>query len=278
MSEAPGAAGTLQWWGMTDKGLHRKNNEDAFLLMRADGRNVALLGKEGSALRAEGEYLFAVSDGMGGANAGEFASRIAVQKLTEVIARRGAEGTVMDTAARERSLVEVFGHIHHAMLEMGQHYAECRGMGATLSLGWYTADTFTLCHVGDSRIYYLTAEGELTQLTEDHTHVGWLRRQGQINEREARSHHDRSKLEQALGGRQKQLLPQVCSLPTQTAGLWLYCTDGLMEGLWERNLGHYLQTPPPHMRAFNPAERLIREAMDGGSRDNLTAVVVRANP
>ena len=72
----------IEWWGLTDIGRYRKSNEDAFLALALDGFQVQYLGKVGNAPLEDHDYIFAVSDGMGGANAGEFASRIAVEKLT----------------------------------------------------------------------------------------------------------------------------------------------------------------------------------------------------
>ena len=72
----------IQWWGLTDTGRYRKNNEDAFLALALDGFQVKHLGKVGESQLEDHDYIFAVSDGMGGANAGEFASRIAIEKIT----------------------------------------------------------------------------------------------------------------------------------------------------------------------------------------------------
>jgi len=70
------------------------------------------------------------------------------------------------------------------MLKLGFSYDECAGMGATLSLAWLTPTSMHFAHLGDSRIYHLPRKSGCTQLTDDHTHVGWLHRQGRLNERE----------------------------------------------------------------------------------------------
>ena len=93
-------------------------------------------------------------------------------------------------------------------------------MGATLSLGWFTPEWMYFAHLGDSRIYYLPAAGGITQVSHDHSHVGWLRRQGKINEREARTHPRRNALNQALGAGHQFIDPQVGAvghLPGDTA-------------------------------------------------------------
>ena len=89
-----------------------------------------------------------------------------------------------------RCCVELFGEIDFALKHLGGSYPEeCRGMGATLSLCWLTAEWLHFGHIGDSRIYYLErATGTLRQISHDDTHIGWLRRNGKISEREARHH------------------------------------------------------------------------------------------
>lgn len=264
----------LSWWGLTDKGPFRKNNEDAFLALTFDAHEVRLLGKEGEADFALGDFVFAVSDGMGGAKAGEFASRIAVQKLTERMPHLYRSREMGREGAPEAALVDLFGHIHTEMRMMGTHYEECQGMGATLSLLWLSPGRAVFCHAGDSRIYHLTAGHSLVQLTEDHTHAGWLLRQGRITERIFRNHPARHQLEMALGGRHQKVDPQAGSLSVATGDRFILCTDGLVEGLWDNTLFHYLVDPPPRVAAQQPARRLVEESLSVSGRDNTTVIVL----
>ncbi|MDP4694419.1 MAG: serine/threonine-protein phosphatase, partial [Opitutales bacterium] len=84
MGDEPNVSQLIQWWGLTDVGRYRKNNEDAFLALTVDGEGVRRLGKYGESGLEATDFIFAVSDGMGGANAGEFASQIAVDKITRL--------------------------------------------------------------------------------------------------------------------------------------------------------------------------------------------------
>lgn len=265
----------LSWWGLTDKGPFRKNNEDAFLALTFSRDEVHLLGKEGEADFEMGDFVFAVSDGMGGANAGEFASRIAINAITQRFPKHYRTDQSQQDAANEKLLVRLFEQIHAEMVVMGGHYEECRGMGATLSLAWFTPDKGYFCHVGDSRIYRLSNDGVLKQLTEDHTHVGWLLRQGKISEREARFHHGRHMLQMVLGGKQTTIIPQTGSFPIEKGDYFVLCTDGLIEGLWDNTIFRLLTQPPPRMAGIQPAKRLMLEALDESGRDNTTVVVVR---
>jgi len=264
----------LAWSGMTHKGRFRKNNEDAFLALNLDATEVRYLGKEGEGRFDSGDYVFAVSDGMGGANAGEFASRIAVEKITALLPRAfrlKAQGFQQDAAD---ILTELVTGIHAAMIEMGRHYEECAGMGATLSLGWITPTRMHFAHVGDSRIYYLPVEGPMRQITHDHTHAGWLLRQGKINEREARNHPTRNQLEMSLGSSRRSVEPQIGAVKLLPGDRFVFCTDGIIDGVWNHNLEDIVRGRNARLNAFPPARRLVEEANSESGRDNLTAVVV----
>ena len=171
----------IEWWGLTDIGRYRKSNEDAFLALALDGFQVQYLGKVGNAPLEDHDYIFAVSDGMGGANAGEFASRIAVEKLTYLFPHKREPRT--DEECQEL-LKQLFNEVHEEILKFSKAYDECQGMGATLSLCHLRDGRLDYCHVGDSRIYQIR-DGEISQLTQDHTHVGWLYKEG--NSTSARS-------------------------------------------------------------------------------------------
>ena len=167
----------LQWSGWTDRGKVRKNNEDSFLGLRFDAREVHHLGKHGEASTESMDLAFAVSDGMGGASAGEFASRIVVEKITRLLPRSFKQQAAGLDAGFTDVLSELFAQIHRALVYVGGSYEECQGMEATLSLCWFTPGRMYYGHIGDSRIYYLSQrDGGLKQLSNDDTHVAWLLR------------------------------------------------------------------------------------------------------
>jgi len=264
----------LRWSGITDRGRFRPNNEDAFLALSFDGHEVRYLGKTGEASLAGTDFVFAVSDGMGGAKSGEFASRIAVDRITKLLPRAfhmSAAG--METGFTD-ILVELFSAIHSDLLQLGFSYEECAGMGATLSLGWVTPQWLYFAHLGDSRIYYLPREGKLTQVTHDHSHVGWLRRKGQINEREARAHPRRNALNQALGAGHQFIEPHVGAVGHQPGDRFLICSDGLTDGLWDRQIEELLRLPAAEHPGKSTAQLLVEESIKNSGRDNTTAVVL----
>ena len=267
----------LQWSGMTDVGKVRKNNEDTFLGLQFDAQEVRYLGKLGEASTANADFVFAVSDGMGGAMAGEFASRITVEKITRLLPRAFKQSAVGLNAGVEDVLEELFDQIHAALTVLGESYEECAGMGATLSLGWFTPGWMYFAHIGDSRIYYLPARGgTLRQITHDDTHVGWLFREGKISEREARSHPRRTSLQKALGAGHQFVTPQVGAVAYEKGDLFLLCTDGLTDGLFDGQLLQRLRSPDAAEAALNPAQRLVAASLACAGRDNTTALVIEA--
>lgn len=260
----------LSWSGLTDRGRFRKNNEDAFLALGFNGHEVTYLGKTGQASLEQQDFVFAVSDGMGGAAAGEFASKIVVEKITQLLPSSFKTSAAGISAGFADILQELFGNIHKALLFLGSSYEECAGMGATLSLAWYRPGWMYFGHVGDSRIYYVPRAGGMTQLTHDHSHVGWLRRQGRINEREHRTHPARSSLQQALGAGHQVVEPQVGAVRCEPGDRFLLCTDGLVDGLWDRRIEEAVRSQP----GPGIARELVEEAVAESGRDNTTALVV----
>ena len=137
LKESSGAQ-VIQWSGLTDVGRFRKSNEDAFLALALNGEGVRRLGKYGEAELNESDYIFAVSDGMGGANAGEFASQIAVEKITQLLPQSFSAAASGIVVGYQDLLGELFDQIHRELTKMGQAYEELSGMGATLSSVSYT--------------------------------------------------------------------------------------------------------------------------------------------
>lgn len=269
-------AASLKWSGWTDRGKVRSNNEDSFLGLRFDAREVHHLGKHGEASLASTDFAFAVSDGMGGALAGEYASRIAIEKITKLLPCSFKQSAVGLEAGYGDMLTELFGEIHKALVYLGGSYEECSGMEATLSLCWFTPGWMYFGHIGDSRIYYLPSRGGgLKQLSHDDTHVGWLFRNGKINEREARTHPRRNVLQKALGGGNQFVDPQVGAVGCETGDVFLLCTDGLSEGLYNGHLAELLSGAPSAGSDSSSARHLVDIAVKNDGRDNTTALVIK---
>jgi protein phosphatase len=268
---------SLRWSGTTDVGKVRKNNEDTFLGLQFDAQETRYLGKIGEGTTERADYVFAVSDGMGGAMAGEFASKITVEKITHLLPRAYKHAAAGMQAGFDDVLEELFDQIHRALLYLGESYEECQGMGATLSLSWFAPGWMYFAHIGDSRIYYLpAAEGGIRQVSHDDTYVGWMFRRGQINEREAKTHPRRNVLQKALGAGHQFTQPQVGAVACEPGDIFLLCTDGVTDGLYDAAILAALRQPTDAERDLDPARRIVRAAVENSGRDNTTALVVEA--
>ncbi len=274
----PAATPSVHWSGLTDIGKVRTNNEDVFLALAVDGREVRYLGKTGHASLAATDFVFAVSDGMGGAKSGEFASRITVDRIMRLFPRAFRLAAAGMGTGFNDLLIELITSIHNELLKLGFSYEECAGMGATLSLCWLRPDWLYFAHLGDSRVYYLPVDGPLAQVTHDHSHVGWLRRQGKINEREARTHPRRNALQQGLGAGHQFIDPHIGAIAHRPGDRFLICSDGLVDGLWDRQIEEILRSASPGSLQDNFAKRLVEESVQNSGRDNTTAVVIEILP
>ena len=220
---------------LSDIGLHRKTNEDSFVTA---------------------EPLFAVCDGMGGALAGEVASALAAETLAAGVARGDS---LLDSA--EAANAAVFAK---AANDSGH-----QGMGTTLTAVRLEGDTGHFVHIGDSRGYLLRA-GELRQVTDDHSLVGEMMREGRLTEDEAAVHPHRSVLSRALGT-EAQVHIDEFELDLEDGDVLLLCSDGLSGPVPAADIRRALGRDDPR----DAARRLIAEARKHGGPDNITAVVLR---
>lgn len=214
--------------------------------------------------------LLLVSDGMGGANAGEVASQMASQKISAALTARRAELQDRESAltAIRASLDEANSAIIDQSREPGYD-----GMGATISLLCFASDSHVYWgHAGDSRIYRFQA-GRLRQLSLDHSPIGRLRISGKLSEAEARSHPLRHEIDQSLGDPQATFSPDVGCEAYATGDVFLICSDGLSDGLWEAEIAEELAKIHSDADVRPTVQRLIMRAKAASGRDNITAVI-----
>jgi len=266
----------LQWCAATDRGKIRSNNEDSFLGLQFDSKEVHYLGRQGEASTETTDLAFAVSDGMGGATAGEFASRIAVDRVTHFLQRSFKQSAIGIESYFADVFTTLFEQIHRSLMSVGESYEECSGMGATLSICWFTRDRMYFGHIGDSRVYYSPAQERcIKQISHDDTHVGWLQRNGAISERQARRHPGRSALQKALGASNQFVDPQVGAVVYESGDIFVLCTDGLVEGLYDEQILDIIRNPEPMAPDQSVAYRLVRASLESAGRDNTTALVIK---
>ena len=224
----------------TDTGRQRRDNEDnAFV-------------------RAP---LFVVADGMGGAQAGEVASALAVEEFQQELPD---EGSV------EERLANRIRDANRRIYERSRREHEHAGMGTTLTAVYVDDDDLAVAHVGDSRAY-IFRDGALTRLTQDHSLVEELVRQGKLTEQQAAEHPQRSIITRALGI-ELDVDVDTWTYPGRAGDVVLLCSDGLTSMIDEDRIADILNSEPRLERA---SERLISAANEAGGRDNITVVVFR---
>lgn len=210
-----------------------------------------------------GPRLLVVADGMGGHAAGEVASAVAVEALSVL----DGPGPAPDGTATDEALGEAIARANHRIRELVEADPRRSGMGTTVTALLWTGAGFSLAHIGDSRAYLLR-DGELVQLTRDHTYVQALIDEGRISEHERETHPARSLLLQALGG--EDITPDIATLEAEDGDRVLLCSDGL-SGVVDagRIAGALLENADPQAAA----DRLVEMAVEGGGPDNITCVV-----
>ncbi|HXM87421.1 MAG TPA: Stp1/IreP family PP2C-type Ser/Thr phosphatase [Solirubrobacteraceae bacterium] len=224
----------------TDTGRQRRANEDSMLARSP---------------------LFVVADGMGGAQAGEVASRIAVESF---------EAGVADTGHPEAALAALAQQANARIYELSHSNAEQAGMGTTLTAVYVGEREIAIAHVGDSRAYRVR-DGELLRLTEDHSLVDELLRQGRLTPEEAVEHPQRSVITRALGP-EGAVEVDTRSYAARDGDVYLLCSDGLTTMLAEAQLASIVNA---HATLRDAGEALIAAANEAGGRDNITVVLLR---
>jgi len=176
----------LTWTALTQSGTKKTTNDDSHLIFASNLNGATPLPDTGSHSLADHDLILAISDGMGGGNAGDIASSLLLQELTKIIPqtfKTAAENLHPDYLTY---LKEAISSIHHSINQNALQDPEKKGMAATLALTWFTPDNLYLTNVGDSRIY-LHREEKTTQLTTDHTFAWNQMNRGEITERQFRS-------------------------------------------------------------------------------------------
>ena len=233
----------LEPFGVTDAGKVRRNNEDAYLA--GEGRD---------------ETLLAIADGIGGFEAGEVASRIAIEALKEL-----EPGAPFEAA---------IGEANRRILTFGRGDERLSGMGTTIVAvrfgGTRERPVAEVAHVGDSRAYLLRG-GSLRPLTEDHSLVAELVRSGELTRDQAADHPQKNLITRALGA-EEEVDVDTAVLPVEAGDRILLCSDGLSDMVPEGRISEILADSLGDPETT--ARRLLSAALDAGGTDNVTVVVV----
>jgi len=222
----------------TDIGKVRKANEDNLLVAPP---------------------LYAVADGMGGHKGGKEASALAVSILKEALKGKEPDKELLLTAIEAAN---------RRIFEKQEDDENLEGMGTTLSVIWAGEKDALIGHVGDSRVYLLRG-GNLAQLTQDHSLVAELMKNGYITAKEAEEHPYRNVITRALGT-SKNVLADVFKVPFHHGDRWLICSDGL-HGMLTYDL---LLTAMLHGDLEKAADELLAQALKNGGKDNISFILL----
>jgi PPM family protein phosphatase len=206
--------------------------------------------------------LFVVADGMGGAQAGEVASELAVKQF---------ERGLPDGAPRAEALVDLIQKANAEIHRQAQDDPDRAGMGTTVTAAYLDGDDVVVAHVGDSRAYLLRG-GDLIRLTRDHSLVGELVARGKLTEEQAESHPQRSVITRALGAHHEVEVDTEV-FPARDGDLFLLCSDGLTGMVGEERLKPMLDDRGRSLEQTGRA--LIAAANEAGGRDNITVILFR---
>lgn len=249
----------LTAFGWTDVGRKRTSNEDFYAI-------------------DEPNELFVLCDGMGGHNSGEVASRLAVQHLvsfvTDVARRPGFEFAREVPPLEDPAQRLVHAAIQHANERVYIESMKDRrydGMGTTLLVALGAQDRIVLAHVGDSRIYRLR-DGQLTQVTQDHSWLNHMVQTGQMTRTEAQSAKGKNVIMRAVGLK-GSVLPDLQSVERRAGDLYLFCSDGLTDLVEDWIIRDVLEAEGADL--YTAARALVKLANDYGGRDNCTVILLR---
>jgi serine/threonine protein phosphatase PrpC len=249
----------IEAFGRTDVGRRRKVNEDSFLV-------------------APDTHLYAVCDGMGGHNAGEVASRIAIETLADFVDRSGVEkeitwpwGLESDLSFEANRLKTAVRLANSQVFQTADSREELTGMGTTVVAALVAGPVMTLCSAGDSRCY-LVRGGDLQQLTQDDSWVSAALGEGILNSDDVERHPLRNVITKAVGARDSIDL-EVLEQRLEPGDLVLLCSDGLHGMVNDEKIGRLLLSDPGSLEELS--QRLVDAANEAGGRDNVTVVLLR---
>lgn len=256
-----------KWAASSVKGNGHVANDDAFLALTVNPESTDPLPKSGEILLDPSHLVLAVSDGMGGRSAGEFASRLLMARIrkeaTELYHQLGT------SADAQSALDALLRQCHHDVTELAKQNGNTDGMGATLTIAWISHERLFWAHIGDSRLYLVDNEG-VQQLTKDDCRAWHQWQRGEITEYAYRNHPRKSVLSDVLGGSNHEPFPKTGSLPLQDTQRLMICSDGIMDGLWEKSIHGILAEDSPVPEIM---EKLSRKAVENDDRDDTTLIV-----
>ncbi len=236
----------------SDVGLKRTINEDRVgFFTRPDQFKMAIL-----------------ADGMGGHNAGDVASEMAITEMQALFQQADAAQLTMPEQ-RKQWLRDAVSQINDEIYRYSQSHESCQGMGTTLIAALIYGGDCLISHVGDSRVYHFTDE-EVTLVTRDHSYVNVLLETGQISEEEAQNHPQKNFILKALGT-ESSVQPDFYEVHVEEGSHVLICSDGLSNKLSTSEMAAIITLP---MTLDEKGKKLVKLANDSGGEDNISLILM----
>ncbi|HYU42585.1 MAG TPA: Stp1/IreP family PP2C-type Ser/Thr phosphatase [Vicinamibacteria bacterium] len=249
----------ITYKAVSDVGRKRKGNEDSLFVNPE-------------------QHLFVVADGMGGHAAGEIASKVAVESINEFVCLTGGDeeitwpfGLDENISYDGNRLKTAIRYANRKVLEATKEKSEYEGMATTVAAVLVDGDTANLGHVGDSRVY-LVRDGEITQLTSDHSWVNEQIQSGVISPDQARTHPLRNVVTRALGGK-PDLQVDMQQHKAKAGDILLLCSDGLTTMITDEDIARVVREAGGDVE--KAAQALVASANAKGGEDNITVLLIR---
>lgn len=242
----------MKFAARSDRGLVREQNEDSYRIIDCSSNT---------------PFVFIVADGMGGHNCGEIASRMTVEYISDTVDQGSLDFHSSDDM--EQALNEIVKGANKAVIEASLEQPETSGMGTTMTMAVIYENKVTLAHVGDSRVYLVRA-GSIRQLTEDHSYIGELVKNGTITIEEAKMHPSKHVITRAVGS-SPALEADIMSLECEKDDIFVLCTDGLTNKLEEDEILDIAVNNDPD----GACTELVNAAKSKGGEDNITVIVIK---
>lgn len=254
---------------ITDVGRSRAHNEDNFIVCPNLNEKEWYLSDHPANLSSKGSLLV-VADGMGGANAGEVASEIAVEAIRQKFSSLPIEENIAEAKIQEY-LNEAILEAHKAIVEASARNTEQAGMGTTIVVAWVFPQKAFIGWVGDSRAYLYNKRCGLKLLTSDHSLVWELVEAGKLTPDEADVHPHSNIITQSLGDKQRIPKPGFTSCRLESADRLLLCSDGLNNMVSHRGIHKIIGSTAPLAEA---CQKLVLAANEAGGADNITVLAM----
>lgn len=258
-------------YGLSDVGLVRTNNEDSFLIASPTNDFVNRNPAELNGIIPQNGTMFLVADGMGGAQAGEVASRMAVETVGRNFIDALGKQVVVDQQSLITALTETIREANELIFQQGQKRTELNGMGTTLTAAIVLGGTILFAQLGDSRAY-LARKGVISQMTKDQSLVAQMVASGSLTPEEAKTHPKRNVILQALGI-QSQVDVAITLAELRRGDQIVLCSDGLSGKVDAEEIKEFLEKFEPKAAC----QGLVRMARERGGEDNITVIVARFN-